>query len=101
MERAIEYAETLCPAFNLTSMIVMAYNRTAFSNPEVTLPRFLCQYQQLMQKGPTSDYLWAYSLLLGVCVGIPSSVLALLVFFRNDFRTISFFYHRVINAIEL
>lgn len=100
---AIANANAECPEYKTTTkaMVTMLYNITAFANRDMDLPRFLCRYNWVNERGTiTAGYNSIYTHLFGISVGFPSSILAFLLFCRKDFNSNSFLYHRAINVIE-
>lgn len=101
MDEAIANVLAYCPQYNASPLVVLYYNLTAFRNRSTELPAFICLGEQYSERIRTQFSWFAAIRFVTICIGLPSSTAALLVFNTKPFRTVSFFYHRVINAIEL
>src|SRR4051794_5627526 len=76
-------------------------NRTKFDNEKNQLPLFVCLYYYVFEMDDILDLAGAIVKISGCILGVISSILAIIVFTRPEFRVVSFSYHCVINIADL
>lgn len=85
------------PSWNFTDQL----NMTTFQNESWQLPSYACAYYGALRTVRETTLAGGGLKAAGSILGLFSSIAALIVFSQKEFRTVSFFYHLVINVVDL
>lgn len=83
--------------WNISTLV----NNSTFLNAATELPQFLCLYYSVSDILDLLTIATGIAKIVGCALGVVSSIAAIFVFTRPQFRTTSYFYHCVINISDL